>query len=1153
MIPLPPFIPPQARENRWVHALIPNSKRLGKATEMQHDIIDNRNEKLVDHINLILDSTEKARFAVGYFFLSGFQSIAKELEGVKELRLLIGNTTNRETLEQLAEGYRRLEQVVDIAEAQTYPKRTEIGQMEGETAENIIASVELMDQTDEGELLIKTLVDMIAEKRLRVRVYTKGRLHAKAYIFDYDGEGRYEKGIAVIGSSNLTLSGVSHNTELNVVVQGNANHAELCRWFDELWDEAQAFDESLMEVMKSSWAIAPVSPYDIYMKTLYELVKDRLEGGDEGYILWEDDITKQLADFQKVAVQQAVQIIRDYGGAFVADVVGLGKSYIGAAIVKYFEWAENARPLIICPAPLVQMWERYNEVYRLNARVLSMGLLREGNSGQSDQTHDLASTILDDVMYRDRNFVLVDESHNFRHHDTQRYSVLQSFLATGRRCCFLTATPRNKSAWDIYHQIKLFHPEDPPTLPIDPPNLRTYFNQIEKGERNLPDLLGNILIRRTRNHILRWYGLDEETDQPVDPSQFQEYLDGHRRAYVIVGGDKQFFPKRVLETISYNIEDTYQGLYVRLRERIGKPRRSGLKFSSAVELTYARYGLWNYVIEAKQQQEPYTNLQRSGINLRGLMRILLFKRFESSVYAFKQTVGRLLVVHERFLEALEEGIIPAGDAAQDVLYEPNEAEEPDLMDALRQVSARYDIADFKIEELRTDIEHDLQLLRAMSELVSPITAAQDAKLQTLKKRLAAPPFNEGKCLIFTQYADTARYLFENINPNGERDDIDVIYSGDKSKERVVGRFAPKANPEYRFQRGESELFTLIATDVLAEGLNLQDGDKIINYDLHWNPVRLIQRFGRIDRIGSEHDVIYGFNFLPEIGIEHNLGLQQILQHRIQEIHDTIGEDAAILDNSEQLNEAAMYAIYEGEGEQLSLFEERADEKGFDLNEAEEILRRLRREAPEEYERIANLRDGIRAAIPKGSEGTYLFCQAGRYQQLFLLDERDGIISRDISRILNRIECEPELSGGELPADYNAVIMGVKRLFTQEIKDLQSERKHTLSLTQGQRYVLRELQLITPPLSPASGGARGGDENISAQVNTLEKAFRGTITTTVNRELNLLRRNGVTGDALLKNLRDLYRQHNMREWESKQQDAQFENEAVPKIICSAALI
>ncbi len=1111
---------------------------------MQHDIIDNRSEKLADHINLILDSTEKARFAVGYFFLSGFQSIAKELQHVKELRLLIGNTTNRETLEQLAEGYRRLEQVAEAAEAQTYPKRIKSQQMGAETAENIIESVELMDQTDESELLIKTLIEMIKEKRLRVRVYTKGRLHAKAYIFDYHREGHYETGIAVIGSSNLTLSGVSHNTELNVVVQGSTNHAELCRWFDELWDEAQDFDESLMEAMKSSWAIAPVSPYDIYMKTLYELVKDRLEGGDEADILWEEDITKQLANFQKVAVQQAVQIIRDYGGAFVSDVVGLGKSYIGAAIVKYFEWTENVRPLIICPAPLVEMWERYNEVYQLNARVLSMGVLREGNRGQDEQVYDSVSTILDDVIYRDRNFVLVDESHNFRHPDTQRYRVLQSFLTTGRRCCFLTATPRNKSAWDIYHQIKLFHPEDPTDLPIDPPNLRTYFRQIEKREKNLPDLLGNILIRRTRNHILRWYGFDGETDQPVDPSQFQEYLDGHRNAYVVVGGNKQFFPKRVLETISYNIEDTYQGLYFELREHIGKPRGGQLSSSSASELTYARYGLWHYVIEAKQKQEPYTNLQRSGINLRGLMRILLFKRFESSVYAFKVSVRRLLKIHARFLKALEEGIVPAGDQAQDILYEPNDAEEQDLMDALRQASAQYDIADFKIEELRTDIEHDLRLLQAMSDLVSPITAAQDAKLQILKKRLAEPPLDEGKCLIFTQYADTARYLFENINPNGERDDIDVIYSGDKSKERVVGRFAPKANPEYRFQRGESALSTLIATDVLAEGLNLQDGDKIINYDLHWNPVRLIQRFGRIDRIGSEHDVIYGFNFLPEIGIEQNLGLREILQHRIQEIHDTIGEDAAILDNSEQLNETAMYAIYEGAGEQLNLFEESADEKTIDLNEAEEILRQLRRENPAEYERIANLRDGIRAAMPKGSQGTYLFCRAGRYQQLFLLDERGGIISRDISRILSQIECEPELSGGELPTDYNAVIMGVKRLFTQEIKDLQSERKHTLSLTQAQRYVLRELQLIF---------ANAPDEDVSAQISTLEKAFRGTITTAVNRELNLLRRNGVTGTALLKNLRDLYRQHNMREWDSRQQDAQLENEAVPKIICSAALI
>jgi len=524
-----------------------------------HDIIDNRREKLVDHINRILGSTEAARFAVGYFFLSGLTSLAGKLTGVKELRLLIGNTTNRDTLEQLAEGYHRLELVANAVEEQVYPKRAEVKRMAAETAENVRSGIALMDQTDEGEALVKSLVRMIEEKRLKVRVYTKGRLHAKAYIFDYgtvyDGGGkpvdRHEKGIAVVGSSNLTLSGVTHNTELNVVVQGNDNHAELVRWFDDLWDESADFDEALMQEMKESWAAAAVRPYDIYMKTLYTLVRDRLEGEDEKDILWDDEITRRLADFQKVAVKQSVQMIRDFGGAFVADVVGMGKSYVGAAVVKHFERTEHARPLIVCPATLVDMWERYNEVYHLNARVLSTGFLKENNGGT-------ASILAQDVKYRDRDFVLVDESHNFRYPDTQRYRVLQGFLSTGRHCCFLTATPRNKSAWDVYHQIKLFHQDDKTDLPVDPPDLKEYFRKIENGEKRLPDLLAHILIRRTRNHILRWYGYDSATHQEVDPSRFKEdYLGGKRRAYILVAGRHQYFPRRELETIEYNIEEMF--------------------------------------------------------------------------------------------------------------------------------------------------------------------------------------------------------------------------------------------------------------------------------------------------------------------------------------------------------------------------------------------------------------------------------------------------------------------------------------------------------------------------------------------------------------------------------------------------------------------
>ena len=1109
-----------------------------------HDIIDNRKEKLVDHINRMLDSTEFARFAVGYFFLSGLESIAGKLGNVRELRLLIGNTTNRETLEQMAEGYRRLELVEDALEAQAYPKRSEMAHMAQETAGNIRFSMEQMDQTDQGEALVKTLASMIAEKRLRVRVYTKGRLHAKAYIFDYsnalfDWQGRpverHEKGIAVVGSSNLTLSGVSHNTELNVVVQGNDNHAELVQWFDDLWTEGQDFDEALMREMQQSWAVTLVRPYDVYMKTLYTLVKDRLEGEDAKDILWDDEITQRLADFQKVAVRQAVQIIRDFGGAFVSDVVGLGKSYIGAAIVKHFERTEHARPLIICPAPLVEMWERANEVYQLNARVLSMGYLKGNEDGSF-------TYLLKDAKYRDRDFVLIDESHNLRNSDTQRYKVVQAFLATGRQCCFLTATPRNKSAWDVYYQIKLFHQDDKTDLPIDPPILKDYFRLIEKGERKLPDLLANILIRRTRNHILRWYGYDAETHAPLDPAQFREYLEGIRRAYVLVGGRHQFFPKRVLETIEYSIEDTYRGLYQDLRTLIGKPRKNQPAHAPEDELTFARYGLWHYVAKSKQKQEPYVTMQRAGTNLRGLIRVLLFKRFESSVYAFQETVRRLLRVHRLFLVALSQGFVPAGEEAQALLYESDYAEETVLMDTLQGISGRYKAVDFDIARLKEHIEHDIRLLEKILTLVEPISPEQDAKLQTLKRRLAQAPLNEGKRLIFTQYADTAHYLYENLNPGGKRSDIEVIYSGDKSKARVVGRFAPKANPEYEFAKGEGEIQTLVATDVLAEGLNMQDCNMIINYDLHWNPVRLIQRFGRIDRIGSEHAVVYGFNFLPETGIEKNLGLRQKLHNRIQEIHNTIGEDSAILDRSEQLNEEAMYAIYEKQGNQLSLFEEE-DEEFLDLNEAEEIMRQLRKEDPAEYERIANLRDGIRAVQMTNSKGLYVFCSAGRYQQLFLLDEQGNTISRDIPRILGMIKAAPDTSVGDLPKGYNAAVMRVKRRFVEEVKHRQAEREHTLSLTQSQRYVLRELRELFKFAE---------DEYEKERITLLEKAFRGPITTAINRELNFLRKNGVKQRDLLKSLGQIFSQHTMQDWVESRNRRMGDDES-PRLICSEGFI
>jgi hypothetical protein len=343
---------------------------------------------------------------------------------------------------------------------------------------------------------------------------------------------------------------------------------------------------------------------------------------------------------------------------------------------------------------------------------------------------------------------------------------------------------------------------------------------------------------------------------------------------------------------------------------------------------------------------------------------------------------------------------------------------------------------------------------------------------------------------------------------------------------------------YPWGPNEIELDTVIATDVLSEGLNLQDCDKIINYDLHWNPVRLIQRFGRIDRIGSEHDAVFGFNFLPETNIERELKLKDKLEKRIREIHETIGEDSAILDPSEQLNEEAMYAIYEKDGgASLSLFED--EEELVDLNEAEEILRQLRKENPGEYDRIAALRDGIRTGKPALNRGMYVFCEADRFQQLFLLDEKGKVTSRDIPKVLGTIKCAPDLKGSAVPDGYNAAVMRVKRLFVEEVKSRQSQKDHTLSLSHGQRYVLKELRIHFSATD---------DEDEKAKINILEGAFRQTgLTRAVRDELNKLRRNNVIGQNLYKSLPTIYLRHNLRDVQGG-----LRNEAetpIPKIVCS----
>jgi superfamily II DNA/RNA helicase len=403
-------------------------------------------------------------------------------------------------------------------------------------------------------------------------------------------------------------------------------------------------------------------------------------------------------------------------------------------------------------------------------------------------------------------------------------------------------------------------------------------------------------------------------------------------------------------------------------------------------LTYARYGLHLYVVPAKKDVAPYVDLVRAGQRLHGLMRTLLFKRLESSVEAFRQTVTRLIERHKIFLNGLDDGVIISGEDVEDLLkgIEEGDAENADLRAELEKLCGNYDVADFRFDKeknLRRDVEADLATLQEMARLVEPITPAKDAKLQRLLKWLDEEPLlRTHKLLIFTQYIDTSHYLTAQLNAAKVRP-AEAIEYADSSRDdlqSLVSRFAPVANEVTNPRHREPAINLLVATDVLSEGLNLQDAALILNYDLHFNPVRLIQRFGRIDRINSPHTEIFAFNFLPEQELEKHLGIRGILRARIEDIHQTIGEDAAILEPDEQLNPDAMYAIYEGDGKKLEAIEDGMEASvDLDVQEAEDLLRRIKRQQPELFARITSLPDAIRTAKLRGSAGTRLLRPAPR--------------------------------------------------------------------------------------------------------------------------------------------------------------------------------
>lgn len=1076
----------------------------------------NSSQSLISQIKRDLLRSQSADLAVSQFFLPGLSWLLEELNGLNGVRLLIGSNAERRDTAEILDRQARLAPAVQAQEAERFASPSEMRRRVAGVAESIRRAISSMAQTEEDAKTIAALLRLLENGTLDARAYVRERLDNNLLLTQFT-DGR---GAAVYGSSNLLLPELHGATSMNLRFDETEDRSTFVQQYQQWWSEAQPFKEKLTRELRDSWAMQPTTPYLLYLLVLYRLVADRLQVSD---IEPEGDYLKgfpPLADFQQVAVQQALTILRQHNGVFVADVVGLGKTYIGTALLKKLA-QQGQRATIFCPPALVPMWEDFNEMYGLAAIVVSTGkLLRENGVNLKEPRFQTT----------DQQIVLIDESHRFRNRDTERYRLLHEYTQN-RRCILLTATPYSLRPYDIYAQIRLFA-DDNLDLGLNPPRLNEFFRRIEEEQASLVDVLRPLLIRRTRKHIQKHY--------PQAAIGIRQ-LDGRLVSQPLV------FPTREKpRVVQYDVEGVYGGgLYDLIISKLGQPayREGGqyiLPERQAGEMTYARYGLHQYVKPDFQNKEPYTDLKRAGYAVRGFIRILLFKRLESSVRAFLTTARTLLSVHERFLTALSNGYVPAGEQGQSILYEQSWADDTELLEALSAMDGRYGAEAFDLPRLQADLENDRDVLRELEEFLAPITPDQDAKLQALR-RLLTGELKGQKVLLFTQFENTAEYLHDNLNDLPQTAWLSGRHRGaGRSFMQTLARFAPKANPLFAVPEA-SPIQILVATDVLSEGLNLQDCSLVINYDLHWNPVRLIQRVGRVDRIGSEAESICLINFLPERNVEKVLNLEKTLRERIAEIHSFIGEDNAILHPDEQLNDSDFYAAYTQSPEAE---ENDPTALAVDFTEIEERMRQLQKDQPDLIKTVLDLPAGVRTARRSrdGKAGLFLYFAAAEYEQIVLADKHGQTCAVPLEQALAAIECDDTESALAIPNEHNRRVSGALQNFETEALRRHTDQNTGPRLTPGQQYAVKNLQTCIK--------SEENEDRRHALAN-VETALRSRLPEAALKELNTIRRLGLTGDPLVQRLLQAYRELDLGRYLNRTEDLSQPPSA--RIICSEALL
>lgn len=1012
-------------------------------------IFDNIDQPLLQALQETLEVSLRADFCVGYLNLRGWKSIADYIElwaGTEDnrCRVLVGMQRLPEDEFRAVMRQDQAAERIDNATAHRLKKRL---------AEEFRNQLTIGTPTNEDEIGLRQLAAQLQSGKVVVKLFLKHKLHAKLYLLYR--QDKINPTTGYLGSSNLTLAGLSGQGELNVDILDHDACQKLYQWFEDRWNDRLCIDisQELIEIIEESWAREQsIPPYHIYVKMAYHLAQEARTGLTEFRI--PRDFGEELFDFQVAAVKIAAHHLNKRGGVLIGDVVGLGKTLMATALARIFEDDYGLETLIICPKNLVPMWEDYCEKYRLRGKVLSI------------------TRVIDELPeLRRYRLIILDESHNLRNREGKRYKAILEYIQENEsRCILLSATPYNKTYLDLSNQLRLFIPEDK-NLGIRPEQLlreigetefiRRYQANIhtlaafEKSEHpdDWRELMRLFMVRRTRSFIQHNYAENDSRNG----RKYLRFADG--RFF--------YFPDRLPKTVKFPLADEHSPYAYFYSDEV---------VSIINDLNLPRYGLGNYIGKnaekevAPHERELLDNLSRAGSRLIGFSRTNLFKRLESSGYVFIQSLERHILRNYIFLHAIENRLpLPIGtqdfamfdtrstdmdeDVAQFTLFDEDsngDTESPLVNSemsmsetAFRQRAAQVyqnyatqykkrfkwlnsTLFDKKLAKaLLDDADALLQILRNAGEWIT----SEDAKLNQLVELLTrSHPYE--KVIIFTQFADTVSYLETELKRRRiER--VQGVTGNSTDPTQFAYRFSPRSNEKQIHP--DNEVRVLIATDVLSEGQNLQDCAIVVNYDLPWAIIRLIQRAGRVDRIGQQAENILCYTFLPAEGVERIIRLRERVRQRLTENNEVVGTDETFFEDDE--DDRIILDLYNEKAGVLDA----EDDIEVDLSSyAYQIWNNAIKADPNLERIIPNLPPvsyATRSHIPNPEEpeGVLVYAKTlDGNDSLAWIDSQGNSVTESQFAILNAARCHPNEPALPRAEDHHQLVQaGVKHLLELE--------------------------------------------------------------------------------------------------------------------------